>query len=282
MSVSRGAKPALTTWGVVAGLGLSAICCLCVFGALGLGLVQLNRGNPVASRLATPMLTAAQPHTPTSVRATLTPFLAASATPSVELTLTAAARAAWPSVISDTFSTRNPNDWSVGTQEGDFAIVDRSLADGVYRWLLQTKSDVFVRSNNSLPPVDDFYFAVDVKQLSGPPSTNYGVVFRERDEANMYYFSVQEVGRCTLIRLDQDEAIPLLRAFCGEAIRPGQVNRLVVSAEGPHLLFYINGQLIGEVQDDGLAAGTLTLAVAVAEANETASVEFDNAELRAP
>lgn len=275
-------NPAFRPWAVVAGLGLFMACCLCVFGAFGIGLLQLNRADPVAQLSATPAFRATQPRTPTRAPATLTPFFAASATSSVELAQTANARAAWPSVISDTFSTRNTNDWSVGNQESDFAIVQRSLAGGVYRWFVQTKSDVFVRSNNSLPRVGDFYFAVDVQQLSGPPSTNYGIVFRERDDANMYYFSVQEVGRCTLIRLDDDESLPLLRAFCGEAIHPGEVNRLAVSADGPHLLFYINGQLIGEVNDDGLSTGTLTIAVAVAEANQTALVEFDNAELRAP
>jgi hypothetical protein len=269
-------------WAMVAGLGLVMVCCLCVFGAVGIGLLQANRTTPVAQLSSTPTLRASQPSAPTTVRASLTPFFAASATPSVELAQTATARAAWPSVISDTFSTSNVNDWSIGSQEGDFAILRRSLEGGVYRWNIQTKSDVFVRANNSLPRVDDFYFAVDVQQISGPLSTNYGVVFRERDDANMYYFSVQEVGRCTLIRLDNDESVPLLRAFCGEAIHPGQVNRLAISADGAHMLFYINGQLIGELEDDGLAAGTLTLAIAVAEANQTASIEFDNAELRAP
>lgn len=275
-------NPAFLPWVVTAGLGLLMVCCLCVFGAFGVGLLQLNRANMAAQLSATPAFRATQPHTATRAPATLTPFFAASATPSVGLAQTATARAAWSSIISDTFSTSNVNDWSVGNQEGDFAIVRRSLEGGAYRWFVQTKSDVFVRSNNSLPQAADFYFAVDVRQLSGPASTNYGIVFRERDDANLYYFSVQEVGRCTVIRLSNDESIPLLRAFCGEAIRPGEVNRLVVSADGPHMLFYINGQLIGEVMDDGLTAGTLTVAVAVAEANETASVEFDNAELRAP
>jgi hypothetical protein len=267
---------------MVAGLGFVMLCCLCVFSAFGLGVLQLSRSNTVAQLSATPSLRPTQPGLPTSVRASLTPFFAASATPSVALAQTATARANWPSIISDTFSTRNTNDWSVGNQDGDFAVVRRTLEGGVYRWSLQTKSDVFVRATNNLPRVDDFYFAVDVQQISGPPSTNYGVVFRERDNANMYYFSVQEVGRCTLIRLEDDESVPLLRAFCGEAIQPGAVNRLAVRAEGAHMLFYINGHLIGEIDDAGLAAGTLTVAVAVAEANQTVSVEFDNAELRAP
>ena len=285
MSASHRPGPVLTPWAVAAGLGLSAMCCLCMFGAFGLGLLQLNRANSVAVLPATstlrptptPVARTATPRPPT-----LTPFFAARATSSVGLAQTAIARAAWPSVISDTFPTNNPNDWSVGNQEGELAITRRSLESGVYRWYIQSKSDVFIRAYNSLPRVDDFYFAVDVRQLSGPASTNYGIVFRERDDANMYYFSVQEVGRCALVRLDNDESIPLLRAFCGEAIRPGAVNRLAISADGSHLLFYINGQLIGEVEDAGLTAGGLTLAVGVAEANQTASIEFDNAELRAP
>lgn len=270
----------LTPGRVAAGVGLSAVCCLCVFSAFGLGVLQLSRREAVAASTSTPRPT--EPRTLTPALATLTPFLAASATPSVQLAQTATARAAWPSVISDTFPASNTHDWTVGDQEGDRASVRRTLEDGVYRWRVQTQSDVFVRSTNSLPRVDDFYFAVDVQQISGPPSTNYGVVFRERDNANLYYFGVHEVGRCTLIHLDDDKTIPLWRAFCGEVIRPGKVNRLAVSAEGGHMLFYINDQFIGEVTDAGLTTGTLTLAVAVAEANQTASVEFDNAELRAP
>jgi hypothetical protein len=286
-SSSSSAQPPLarTPWAVAAGLGLAALCCLCVFGAIGIGVLQLNRAGSLAAVTATFTASPARPArtlTATSVPPTLTPFFAASATPSVELIQTATARAAWPLVISDTFSTRNPNDWSIGTQTGELATVRRLLTDGVYRWNVETRSDVFIRSGNSLPRVDDFYFAVDVKQLSGPSSTNYGVVFRERDDANMYYFSVQEVGRCTLIRLDDDESTPLLRAFCGEAIRPGEVNRLAISADGEHMLFYVNGQLIGEVEDARLAAGGLTLAVGVGEANQTAGIEFDNVELRAP
>lgn len=262
------------------GLGLAAICCLCVFGAFGIGLLQL-RPN-LAQTAITPTARFTQSSAPTSAPATLTPFLIASATPSLQLAQTATARAAWPSVISDTFSTSNPNDWSMGDLEGEFANLQRTLDDGVYRWQVQTKSEVFVRANNSLPRVDDFYFAVDVRQISGPLATNYGVVFRQRDDANLYYFGVQEVGRCDLIRLDNDETITLLQAFCGSVVRPGHTNRLAISAEGAHLLFYINGQLVGEVEDDTLTAGVLTLAVAIAEANQTAVLEFDNVELRAP
>jgi hypothetical protein len=66
------------------------------------------------------------------------------------------------------------------------------------------------------------------------------------------------------------------------AIRQGaQTNRLKVSAVGPGMKFYVNDQLLGEVQDSRFTTGTVGFLVGtIDEGNVT--VSFDNLRISEP
>ncbi len=66
------------------------------------------------------------------------------------------------------------------------------------------------------------------------------------------------------------------------AIRPGQVNHLTVVAQGAHLSFFVNGQLVAQHDDSGLKSGSVGPVVELFHSGDHAVFEFDNFEVRAP
>jgi hypothetical protein len=61
-----------------------------------------------------------------------------------------------------------------------------------------------------------------------------------------------------------------------------EVNKLPVIAEGPHYRFFINDQPVGEMTDDQWDTGNITLFTQFCQAGDSAVIEFDHMELRAP
>jgi hypothetical protein len=66
------------------------------------------------------------------------------------------------------------------------------------------------------------------------------------------------------------------------AVQSGESNRLSVVAVGSHLMFYINDQLVAELDDDTLQHGFVGVYINLEGGNALANVVFDNFELRAP
>ena len=66
------------------------------------------------------------------------------------------------------------------------------------------------------------------------------------------------------------------------ALHPGEVNKLSVLAEGTHYRFFINDQPVGEMTDDQWKTGYVTVFIQLCKAGDSAVIEFDNMELRAP
>jgi len=197
------------------------------------------------------------------------------------LSATAAARSEWPLVVSDDFS-KPAHDWETGEEDDRFTTGSLRIADGKYRWDLKA-NDGFIwwsRSRNNTSATD-FYAAVEAQQLTGPDSADYGLVFRW-DRGNFYYFQVSKAGKFALSLYYFEKWSTLVSWTETSAIRPGEENRLAVSGEGPDFTFYINGQRVGEADDDRLPGGTVGVAIELNQAGDKATFEFDNFEWRAP
>jgi hypothetical protein len=63
-------------------------------------------------------------------------------------------------------------------------------------------------------------------------------------------------------------------------VRLGETNCLSVVAVGSHLMFYINDQLVAEVDDKALRRGFVGVVIDLQGGGALAEVEFDNFELR--
>ena len=246
--------------------------------------------TPTATLTRTPTATA----TPT---VTNTPTPTYTPTPTPNLTSTARAQHAtetalaieatvaaistdWPVKFSDNFDS-NRNAWVVGESNGEYASRFYEIKDGKYIWNSTAKQAFIGWIKVNFNEYDDFLFSVDVRQVSGAPSADYGLVLREDTDGNFYYFGIRESGQYTFL-LSNGEWKTLRDWTFTNLIQRGEVNRLTVLAQGSQFTFFINGHYLAQITDETLTRGKIALAIEQARAGDKAEFEFDNVELRLP
>ena len=136
-------------------------------------------------------------------------------------------------------------------------------------------------ATTDIPSTSRFYLGVEVKQLSGPFTADYGVVFH-KGENDFYYFGI-DGNQYYRVNLWQDNKWkPLVATRKNYAIRLHDVNRLVVVGDGANYIFYINGQFVDRMSASELNGGAFGLAAQIASLGDDVMLEFDDFELRAP
>jgi hypothetical protein len=130
--------------------------------------------------------------------------------------------------------------------------------------------------------VSDFYLTAEARRVSGVEDGQYGVILRRADRDNYGLFKIEDSQYFKFSVRYEGEWETVIDWTEASAIRPGEVNRLTVIAEGSHFTFYINDEYVGEADDDRLTRGQSGLAIELLDAGDAATFEFDNFEVRAP
>jgi hypothetical protein len=222
---------------------------------------------------STPVLTATNAPTPTPNWI---------ATAQVENAFAAAedAASAWDVSLADTFDS-NDNNWLEESSDDDFALTTYEVVDGKYRWESTAHQSFIGWVRAGRESLTDFHLSVDIQQISAPSSADYGIVFREDEESNFYYFAVTDAGDYALYMLFE-ECNTLIDWTETDLIKAGEVNRITVLGEGTHFTFFLNDQYLTEITNDQIPEGLTALAIELPEENDQGTFEFDNFELRAP
>jgi len=131
----------------------------------------------------------------------------------------------------------------------------------------------------------DFIVEVDATQISGPDNNAYGVILRyglQSDEFYAFLISGDGYHAFTVDGVNHSDPEFLADWTESSAINKGaQTNRLKVVAVGTSMKYYVNDQLLGEVQDARFGTGTLGFfAGTVDEGN--LQVAFDNLRVSEP
>lgn len=189
------------------------------------------------------------------------------------------AAAQWPIMLTD-WTDENPNHWDTGISNGELSTAQMTLKDSKYRWDVTAKDGVIVRRNPRMAKIGDFYLTADAQRVSGSEHTVYALIFRDADSAGYYVFRAADDGYFSVSR-SQNGWRTLIHDTQTSAIRPGEVNRLGVLAQGSRFIFMINDRYVGELTDAGVDKGTIGVAME-ADAGEEAVVEFSNLTLRVP
>jgi hypothetical protein len=131
----------------------------------------------------------------------------------------------------------------------------------------------------------DVIIEADAAQVEGPDNNMFGVIFRyglEDDE--FYVFAVSGDGYyvLTIDGIEHTEPEILVDWTESSAVNKSpQTNRLKVVAVGGSIEYYVNDQLLGEIQNDRLTTGTVGF---FAGSNEEGGVHvsFDNLKIYEP
>ena len=261
-------------------LGMAAACCGVVFaGALfyfqpnAEALYAQYFPSPTATPSRTPVPTAT--HTPTA-----TPNMTATAQVQNAEAMIENALTSWNIIHMDPFDSNEYN-WVLDPSDDEYARTTYEIVDGKYRWdTTAYKSFIrWVRAGET--PLTSFYLSVDVQQMEGPNSADYGVIFREDSDSNFYYFAVNDTGYYALY-LYYGEWSTLVDWIETDIIQQGEVNHITVIGEDSHFTFLINDQYAMEFDDSTIPEGSTALAVELADLDDHAIFEFDNFDLRAP
>jgi len=192
----------------------------------------------------------------------------------------------WPLVLFDSFDT-NDRKWPdssyfIGIGKPDVS----EVRDGKYVWSVHSDPGSVgvgwpVWADRSRE-VSDFYASVEANVTGEIKDATYGLIFRYSD-TGYYAFGLDDQGRFTVEKTIYNQSTNrLIKSAETVALQSGETNRLSVAAVGSHLMFYLNGQLVGELDDDALQRGFVGVNIDLEGGNALANVEFDNFELREP
>ena len=123
-----------------------------------------------------------------------------------------------------------------------------------------------------------------VARAAGQSDNHYGPICRYSDQ-QFYYFAISADGYYAIFRSDEEgELLPLTGSAMlrSAAIHiDGSDNRLLAVCQDATLTFYVNGELVAQVEDETLVQGDVGLAAGTVGAGGT-SVWFDDFEASEP
>ncbi len=182
-------------------------------------------------------------------------------------------------ILVETFND-NVNNWPITDYEDDWGTVTRAITESMYVWDLSAVQSVGRWCIPDMDPIADFRLTVDAQRISGPEDAAYGLVFRH-SEGSYYLFSVREDKHFRFSLWYGYEWVPIVDWTQTLVIRPGEVNRLSVLAQGSRFVLSINDQVVAEAEDEQLEQGEVGLSVLITTPGD-ALFEFDNFEVREP
>jgi|GEM_PF-2189433 len=126
----------------------------------------------------------------------------------------------------------------------------------------------------------DFLLEVDTQYVDGPADAEYGVIFRQVDADNYYFFAISRSGSYRLWRLEDGEWSTMVEWTQTDAIDISEdaLNRLGVLAEGAQLTLLVNDVALTQLEDETFASGKVALALGTFE-EAGAEVAFDNLDI---
>jgi type II secretory pathway pseudopilin PulG len=260
-------QPSTMQWIIIGIIGLVAVCGVLLFiSGTGLTIYSLGRQEQEQAKATSQAAETA---------AEATAVAAATAAEAREQTLAEASQ--WPIIVMDTFDD-NQNGWIDGEIDDDYAAIQVTI-DGDYKWDAYAKQGFAWRVWPEMDFTDDFYLAVDAQNAGDNVNAQYGLIFRNRDDA-YFYWEIIDTQNFRFFAYDGDWN-ELIGSTYTEAIRPGEMNHLVVISENDEYNFWINNQFVGQASGSFPANGQAGVAIGLSYEGEESIILFDNFELRA-
>jgi hypothetical protein len=151
------------------------------------------------------------------------------------------------------------------------------VADGAYEVRVDIPNYDSYGLLSAEGPVRNFDLAVDVRQVAGDPTAEYGVRFRQTGPSDYFMFSISGSGYYRLLQVKQGAYTSLTPWTFDGRIKTGAeaVNRLHVVAQGSSISGSINDVQLVNAEDKIDVGGQLTFGVTTFDKGGVA-VRFDN------
>jgi Tol biopolymer transport system component len=158
---------------------------------------------------------------------------------------------------------------------------ERRYQDGEF--LIAIKSDDWATwTRGTEQSFADFTLEADARLVDGPDTARFGLVFRQQDNDNFYYFYISGEGKYRVGRQQDGEwaSVADLKWTASPHIQTGGItNHLKVVCVGEWCSFYVNGEHLISIQDENFEAGKIGLIAETAPGVDPFQVAFDNLRL---
>jgi hypothetical protein len=187
----------------------------------------------------------------------------------------------WEDAFYDDFSD-DMGQWPVGDYDSERLSGSRRIADGAYQWEAEAKDSFRWWAESDAGSVTDFALAVFALQTTAPVGASHGVIFRHTGRGDHYIFRIKDTGQYQVAMVQDGQWSYLINWTYSPAIYVGDYNLLSVVAEGSYFTFWINDELVAELDDPTFVSGEVGLLISLNDAGDYAAFEFDDFELYVP
>jgi len=189
----------------------------------------------------------------------------------------------WRLFLSDNFDSFEL-EWPTGEDNDSDQLGLYEISGGVYSWTIESLNGYV--GNSQIPTLDDFgdfYASVDVEKISGAEDASYGMIFRVDIDWYYYEFLIcVDWGEFNINLFQNEEWIVLTDWTESSAINIDGPNQLAVLAEGSQFQFFINGDLVAELENDRIPLGGVGLTGEVYDTGDKVTIHFDNFKVYLP
>ncbi|MCX7840779.1 MAG: Ig-like domain-containing protein, partial [Anaerolineae bacterium] len=157
----------------------------------------------------------------------------------------------------------NHRGWWTGNASADVSRrKEATIQNGEYILLSHKKDTIWRVTCADCGNLDDGYYEVNTRYVSGPTDYGYGLMLRsDRGMDHGYLFSITANGSFRIAKDVTDTVVSLVRWTNDPVIQVKGVNRLGVLARGSSFEFFINGKSVARVNDSSLTKGYFGLYV---------------------
>ena len=169
------------------------------------------------------------------------------------------------------------DDWEFYEDDIRSAQVDED--DEVYVIEIENEDSAIFLWGQDTTVFSDVVIQVEAEQISGDDNNGYGVMCRAAPENNGYgyRFYISGDGFISIFLINGDDSEFLLEWEASDVINQGEDDNLItIVCVDEYLGFYVNGELVAEVEDDTFDEGVVALAATIFEENEDVEIAFDN------
>ena len=185
-----------------------------------------------------------------------------------------------PVTFQDSFDD-NTNNWPTGlSSSAEFGSVDRRIENGWYIWDVNGLEPTVWWAATDKVSALDFHLAATVRQVTGPQTGEYGVIFRKNANQEYLVYKVSDLGRYALYQFKDSAWTALIDWSDTSALLPGEDNRMEVIARGDTVYLALNEELVAQYSPLALGEGQPGLFVGTSGTGETGQWEFDDFEVR--